>query len=176
MGRSSKRGEFDETDLYILQQLEADEDLNLSEISEEIGLSKSAIHYRLNKLKENGVVTGMSAQLDPLAFGLEMMMITEVSVTHESGYAEDIGEALAEIGGVNQVYYTMGDVDFVVISRTQNRDQMNDLIDEMIAIDGVNETSSTFVMDEYKTDGRVLANLSETMRENVARSTGADVE
>ncbi|WP_290810708.1 Lrp/AsnC family transcriptional regulator [Halovivax sp.] len=176
MELNSKMSEFDEPDLQILQQLEAEEELNLSELSDEIGLSKSAIHYRLNKLKENGVVTGMSAQLDPLAFGLEMMMITDVMVTHETGYAEDIGEQLTEIGGVNQVYYTMGDVDFVVISRVQNREQMNDLVDEMIAIDGVNETSSKFVMDEFKTDSRVLTNMSEEMVENVAQTDGASSE
>ncbi len=173
MGLSPNLEAFDDTDLHILQQLESDREVNLSELSEETGLSKSAIHYRLNKLKDDGVVQGMSARLDPLAFGLEMMVITEVTVTHERGYAEEIGERLSEVGGVNQVYYTMGDVDFVVISRTQNREQMNDLIDEMIAIDGVTETSSTFVMDEYKTDGRVLSNMSVEMRENVHEGGGS---
>ncbi len=173
MGSSSNFEAFDDTDLHILQQLESDREVNLSELSEEIGLSKSAVHYRLNKLKDGGVVEGMSARLDPLAFGLEMMIITEVTVTHERGYAEEIGERLSGIGGVNQVYYTMGDVDFVVISRTQNREQMNDLIDEMIAIDGVTETSSTFVMDEYKADGRVLSNMSAEMRENVQEGEGS---
>lgn len=171
MESSSKSVEIDETDLQILQHIEADEELNLAALSEEIGLSKSAIHYRLNKLKDSGIVLGMPARLDPLAFGLEMMMITEVNVTHESGYAEDIGEQLSEIPGVYQVYYTMGDVDFMVISRTQTREQMNELITEMIDIDGVNETSSTFVMDEYKTDWRVVTNMSEKMRENVCKDT-----
>jgi Lrp/AsnC family transcriptional regulator, leucine-responsive regulatory protein len=66
---------------------------------------------------------------------------------------------LSEISGVNHVYYTMGDVDFVLISRVQDREQMDALIDEIITIDGVNETSSTFVMDEFKTDNRVVANM-----------------
>lgn len=167
MESSSKTVEIDETDLEILQHLEADEELNLSALSDEIGLSKSAIHYRLNKLKDSGVVLGMPARLDPLVFGLEMMMITEVMVTHETGYAEDIGERLSDIPGVYQVYYTMGDVDFMVISRTQTREQMNELIDAMIDIDGVNETSSTFVMDEYKRNGKVVSNMSEEMRKSV---------
>lgn len=167
MESSSKNVALDETDLEILQYIEADEELNLSALAAEVDLSKSAIHYRLNKLKDSGIVQGMPARLDPLAFGLEMMMITEVMVTHESGYATDIGEQLSEIAGVFQVYYTMGDVDFIVISRTQTREQMNDLLDQVIAIEGVNETSSTFVMDEYKTDGKVVANMSEEMRHNV---------
>jgi len=49
------------------------------------------------------------------------------------------------IPGVEEVYYTMGDIDFVAISRVQTRDQLNDLIEEIVSIDGVNETSSKFV-------------------------------
>lgn len=172
MDEDSNTAEFDEADLHILDRLESDREINLSELSDEIGLSKSAIHYRLNNLKEEGIVAGISADLDPLAFGLEMMIVTEVMVRHETGYAENIGEQLAEVGGVNQVYYAMGDVDFIVVSRTQNRDQMNDLIEEIIEIDGVNETSSTFIMDEFKRNGRVLENMSDEMRDAVCKSSG----
>lgn len=167
MGKSSKDDRFDDVDLQILERLESDHELNLAELSEEIGLSKSAIHYRLNNLKDDGVITGMSADLDPTRFGLEMLVLTEVYVTHESGYAEDTGEKLAEVAGVTDVYYTMGDVDFIVRFRAQSRDQINETINQLIGIDGVNETSSTFVMDEIKSDGRVLANMSDEMRENV---------
>lgn len=69
--------------------------------------------------------------------------------------------------GVYQVYYTMGDVDFVVILRTQDRNQMYNLIDEIIAIDGVNETSSHFVMKELQREDQVVNNMSDEMVENV---------
>lgn len=74
-----------------------------------------------------------------------MVAIADVSITPESGYSEDIGVQLQELQGVEQVYYTMGDVDFVAISRIQSRDQLNDLIERIVAIEGVNETSSKFV-------------------------------
>lgn len=159
--------DLDETDLAILERVEDDFDVSLEMLAEELDLSKSAIHYRLNKLKDSDVIRGITADVDPLAFGLEMVSITDVSVTHESGYSEDIGEALADIQGVDQVYYTMGDVDFVVISRVQSREQLNDLIDHMVAVDGVNETSSRFVMREFESGDSVTANLTETAREAV---------
>jgi DNA-binding Lrp family transcriptional regulator len=158
---------LDEVDLRLLEHIEEDFDVNLEELSERLDLSKSAIHYRLNKLRDKDVINGVSADLDPLAFGLNMMLISDVSVTHDTGYADEIGTQLSEIAGVEQVYYTMGDVDFVVISRAQDRSQMNEIIDEMVAIDGVNETSSRFVMKELKTETKTLANMSGDMREAV---------
>lgn len=168
----ARTANLDETDIELLSYVEADFDANLEQIAEEIDLSKSAVHYRLNKLRENGVIKSVSAQADPLAFGLNMLTITDVFVTHESGYAENIGEQLTKVDGVQQVYYTMGDVDFVVISRTQNREQMNDLIDNIVSIDGVNETSSRFVMRELKTDPKIIASMSEEMQKNVIHHDG----
>jgi len=159
--------DLDDVDLQLLERIEDDFDVNLEELSEELGFSKSAIHYRLNKLREKDVINGVSADLDPLAFGLNMMMLSDVSVTHDTGYADQIGSKLTEIDGVQQVYYTMGDVDFVVVSRVQNRDQMNRLVDDIVAIDGVNETSSQFVMKELKTDSNTVADLSEAMKDAV---------
>lgn len=160
---TNERPAVDETDVAILERVERDADVNLAELAEELELSKSAVHYRLNKLKDANVITSVSADIDPLALGLNMVVITEVSVAHESGYAEDIGQSLTAIDGVFQVYYTMGDVDFVVHSRVQNRDQMNDLVDEIVTIDGVNETSSKFVMRELKTSTRTVEHMSEEM-------------
>ncbi|AXR77322.1 Lrp/AsnC family transcriptional regulator [Natrarchaeobaculum sulfurireducens] len=159
--------DVDETDLALLRRVERDDDVNLTELAAELDLSKSAVHYRLNKLKDAGVITAVSADVDPLALGLTTLVITEVSVVHESGYADEIGTELTEIDGTVQVYYTMGDVDFVVLSRVQNREQLNALIDEIVSIDGVNETSSTFVMKELKTGGETVAAMSDEMIANL---------
>jgi DNA-binding Lrp family transcriptional regulator len=163
----SEVADFDEMDLELLRCVETDFDVSLDVLSEELGLSKSAIHYRLNKLEDSGVIQGVTADLNPVSFGLDMVAITEVSVQHEQGYSEDIGTALAAVDGVEQVYYTMGDVDFVVISRVQDRTQMNDVIDAMVAIDGVNETSSRFVMDEVQAEPKVMPAVSESVEESL---------
>lgn len=159
--------DLDEMDIAILRRVEADYDVNLSDLADDLGMSKSAIHYRLQKLKDADVVESVSADVNPLALGLDHLLITEISVVHETGYAEDIGADLADVPGVEQVYYTMGDVDFVVLSRVQNRDQLNELVDAFVAIDGVNETSSRFVMGELSTGGRPTSGLSTEMEENV---------
>lgn len=164
---ASDDADFDEVDIELLRCVESDFDVSLDVLSEELDLSKSAIHYRLNKLKDNDVIKGVTADINPLSLGLDMVAITEVSVQHEQGYSEDIGTALAAIDGVEQVYYTMGDVDFIAISRVQDREQMNDVIDQMVAIDGVNETSSRYVMDEVQTDPKVMPSVSEPVEESL---------
>ncbi|MFC6731725.1 MULTISPECIES: Lrp/AsnC family transcriptional regulator [unclassified Haladaptatus] len=153
---------LDETDFALLSAVERDFDVSLETLANELGLSKSAVHYRLSKLKENGAISGVTADVDPHALGLSMVTITEVSVTHERGYAEEIGARLGQIGGVQQVFYTLGDVDFIVISRVASREQMNALLDDIVAVEGVDETSSHFVMKEIPVNPERLLNLSKT--------------
>ncbi|MFB6185065.1 MAG: Lrp/AsnC family transcriptional regulator [Haloarculaceae archaeon] len=167
-----RHADLDEVDLALLECVEDDFDVNLDELADELDLSRSAVHYRLNKLKEEGVVTGVTADLDPVSLDLDMVAITQVSVTHEAGYSEDIGTQLADLAGVEQVYYTMGDVDFVLVCRVQDRSQMNDVIEHIVAIDGVNETSSRFVMDEIETHPRVTPVLSEEMKSSLLDGDG----
>jgi DNA-binding Lrp family transcriptional regulator len=166
----ARKADLDSVDLALLERVERDFDVSLETLSEELDLSRSAVHYRLEKLEESGVITGVTADLDPTALGLDMVAITEVSVTHEEGYSENIGTELSALDGVEQVYYTMGDVDFVVVSRVQNRSQMHDVIESMVAIDGVDETSSRFVMDEIQTSPQVTPVLSEESRSNLVEA------
>ena len=161
---------LDETDLAIIERVEEDFDVSLETLADELEISKSAVHYRLNKLKDSDVIRSVTADVDPIAFGLEMVSITDVSVTHESGYSENIGEKLNELAGIEQVYYTMGDIDFVVISRVQTRNQLNNLIDRIVVIDGVNETSSKFVMQEFENERSIVSNLTEEARQAVLDS------
>jgi len=158
--------QLDRTDIEILRHVEEHGTDDIGALSEQLNLSKSTVYYRIDSLEEAGVITGVTVDTDPLSLGLEMLVLTEVYVVHEPGYAEDIGERLAEIDGVQRVLYTMGDVDFVVMSRTQNRDQLNDLIDEIVKIEGVDGTSSTFVMDELPVASGVTTTLSEAMIDN----------
>ena len=158
---------FDETDLELLERIEADFDVSLDTLADQLGLSKSAVHYRLKKLKEKGVVEGVTADLDPEPFGLDMVAITEISVTHERGYAKSRGAEFADLDGVEQVYYTMGDVDFVAVLRVQNRTQMNRVVEAIAGIEGVEETSSRFVMEEISTSPKFMSNLSDDTKRNL---------
>ena len=86
----ARKADLDSVDLALLERVERDFDVSLETLSEELDLSRSAVHYRLEKLEESGVITGVTADLDPTALGLDMVAITEVSVTHEEGYSENI--------------------------------------------------------------------------------------
>jgi hypothetical protein len=68
--------------------------------------------------------------LDLQAFNLEIKFISEVIAEYDEQYHERAGNKLAEIEGVNQVYFTMGDTDFFVIANLSDRKMIREVVEE----------------------------------------------
>jgi len=147
---------MDEKDIRILTAV-ADEGVRSPDKIEDItDIPKSTVHYRLEQLREEGVLDDDVYDMDLGKLGLSITLISEVWAEFEEGYHETVGEQLADIEGVNQVYFTMGDTDFVVISHVTDRKMVESLIADYEAIDEIRRTSSKFVVTTVKDESYPL--------------------
>lgn len=142
--------QMDERDIEILQAVAESGTGSPETIQERTGIPKSTVHYRINRLKEKGVVKNDLFDLDLEKLGLRITVITEVLATFHEGYHETVGEKLGDITGVNHVYFTMGDTDFVVIARLTDREMVEQLVERYESIEEVERTSSKFVITTVK--------------------------
>lgn len=141
---------MDEKDLRILKAIGTLESGSPDKITAQTGIPKSTVHYRLEKLREEGIIKNDVFDIDFQKAGLNLTLVTEVRAEYGSGYHEDVGEKLAAVSGVNQVYFTLGDDDFVVISHLASRGMVEKLISEFEEIAEITRTSSTFVITTIK--------------------------
>ena len=141
---------MDEKDIRILFAA-LDEKISSPErIAEATGIPKSTVHYRLEKLREEDVIKNDLLEVDLDSLGFSLRVISEVYAEYDEGYHEMVGDELSEIEGVNKVYFTMGDTDFIVIATLSSRDMVEQLVAEYEAIDAVDRTSSKFVISTVK--------------------------
>jgi len=141
---------MDEKDLLILKTI-AEEGINSPEkIEKHTDIPKSTVHYRLNHLREEGILKNDLSDMDLAELGLSITLITEVYAEFGEGYHETVGEKIADIEGVNQVYFTIGDTDFIVISHVAGRQMAESLIGDFEAIDEITRTSSRFAITRVK--------------------------
>lgn len=158
--------DMDEQDLRILKTIVDLGDPSPKRIEEEIGIPKSTVHYRLNQLRDKGIIKNDLYDLDLEQIGLSITVISEVNAEYEEDYHDRVGQKLSEIEGVNQVYFTMGDTDFIVISHLPNREMVEQLIEEYEAINEINRTSSMFVISTIKSEPHPLRDYTfETLEE-----------
>lgn len=74
---------IDSKDLDIIEALQANARVPLSELGRTIGLSQPAISERVKRLEEAGVIEGYAAKINPRALGLGLTAIIRLRTTHE---------------------------------------------------------------------------------------------
>lgn len=152
---------MDERDIKILSAIANLGSGSPDRLHEETDIPKSTIYYRLNNLREQGVIKNDLYDVDYEKIGLNVTIIAEVIAEYDEEYHERIGKKLSEIEGVSQVYFTMGETDFVVIAHLGNQEMVEGLISDFEAIDEVMRTRSTFAISTIKDEPRLLKNYSE---------------
>ena len=163
--------DIDARDIEILLAIATEQSPSTERIHESTGIPKSTVHYRLNSLKEDGVVTDDLFNLDLEEVGLEITIISEIWAEFDEGYHDRVGQQLSDIEGVNQVYFTMGDTDFVVIARLSSRDSVVDLVERYESIDEIKRTSSKFVITAIK-DQTPIGLLADYEQETLLEAHG----
>ncbi len=150
---------MDEKDIKILRTIASEGINSPDKIEEHTDIPKSTVHYRLNQLREQGVLTNDLCDMDLSELGLSITIISEVYAEFAKDYHDRVGEKLADVEGVNQVYFTMGDTDFMVIAHVTDREMLESLIADYEAIDEIQRTSSHFAITRIKDEPHPISDF-----------------
>ncbi len=145
----------DEVDRKILDILQDDATKSLEEIGNTLGMSKTAIHYRINKLWDKEVIKKIVALVDPAKLGYDIYAISLIKAKFGPNYQRIVGEKLKKIKGVWAVYFLLGDIDFVVLLRAKNRNDLLRIIDQFINIPEIERSSTHLILETIKEDPKL---------------------
>lgn len=109
----SKSGRMDDVDKKILQLIQRDASLSISEIASAAGLSHTPCWKRLKRLADRGVIKRRVALLDPAKLGLQTTVFVSIQVGEHSGSA--LSRFAAEVAAMEEVmdfYRLAGDADY----------------------------------------------------------------
>lgn len=146
---------MDDTDLQILQILQANARETQVDIARAVGLAPSAVLERLRKLESRGLIRGYSADVDPRA--VDRGMLAFVSVRSEEAPGDDnVAKELARCPDVLEVHHVAGDDCYLVKVRTRDAEQLGVLLRTRIGrIPGVRSTRTTIVLETVKETHRL---------------------
>lgn len=153
----SSATEPDRIDIRILRALQSDGRLTNAELATRVGVSAATCHRRTQRLFELGYITGVRAAIAPSAVGLGALVMVGVVLdrsTPESFAAfEEAVHAMKEVLECNLV---AGDFDYLLKIRVRDMSDFNKLHGhKLIALPGVRQTRTFFVMKEVKENGQL---------------------
>ena len=135
----------DDMDARIISALGADGRRSYAEVGAEVGLSTAAVHERVKKLLDKGVIRRFSISVDPERVGLNFTAF--VAIRNDGGvHCRDVAPRLRAMPQVEELHSVAGEYDFLAKIRTTHARALEDVIYQIKAIEGVARTTSTVVL------------------------------
>lgn len=143
---------MDAFDQKILEIISRDARISITELSNQVGLSKTPCHSRLKKLEEEGFILGYRALLDPVKLGREHIAFVEVKLSDTRAKALNaFNDAVLLLPEVEQCHMIAGGFDYLLKVRTDNITSYRKLLGEQIsALPHVAQTSTYVAMEAIK--------------------------
>jgi Lrp/AsnC family transcriptional regulator, leucine-responsive regulatory protein len=139
---------LDRIDNHILSLLRQDGRMSHAAIAKQVGLSGPAVHERVRKLEQAGVIAGYTAVIDPEMVGLPHVAFCQVTLSEGSEFAMDepIVARICEEPGVLEFHRIAGEDCYLIKIRTSTSKELEQVLRRVRAIRGVARTRTTIVL------------------------------
>jgi Lrp/AsnC family leucine-responsive transcriptional regulator len=142
----------------ILRALQTDGRISNADLAKKVGLSTTACWNHTRRLYENGIIKSVRAQIDPNAVQQGTVVLIGVVLDRSTPESFATFEAAArELQQVLECWLVAGEVDYFMKVRVRDLPAFNQLHNtKIIALPGVRQVRTFFVLNEVKSDGLLL--------------------
>lgn len=145
---SNANYQIDQIDQKILSFLVKNARMPFLEIARECGVSGAAIHQRVKKMENCGIITGSRLLVKPQALGLNVCAFIGVSLSQANSYPQVV-EALKKIPEIVECHFITGQHALLLKLYCFNHDHlMSVLIKTIQNIPGIEKTETWVSLDE----------------------------
>lgn len=131
---------LDETDQRLLAALTSNARLPVSTLAAHLGLARTTVQARLERLERRGVIAGYSLKLNPdVALG---QIRATVLVQLEPRATADVLMRLKKRPAVELAHTTSGRFDLALQLRASSTAELDQVLDDIGALDGVRSLES----------------------------------
>ena len=132
----------DEIDERIMELLEEDARMTYVEIGKMVGLSEGAVRNRIQSLTSTGVIKRFTIEKSTShgVSAVTMLAVDPSTPTYK------VSKSVSELEGVERVYEVTGEYDILLVSSSVNIDGINQCIEDIRKIEGVEKTNTIIVL------------------------------
>ncbi|GAA4844888.1 Lrp/AsnC family transcriptional regulator [Actinomycetospora corticicola] len=146
--RSAGTADVDDTDHRLLALLREDGRRTFSDMAPRLGLSVAAVKRRVDRLREIGVITGFTVQVDAARLGWAVEAFTEVRYAGSTPVG-DIVSTASTVPEVQAVYTIAGDPDALVQVRARDLADLQRVIDRLRRAGTITGTKTLMVLGRW---------------------------
>jgi DNA-binding Lrp family transcriptional regulator len=166
---------IDEIDIKILNIIQSNARTSNAEIARQIGMTTSGVFERIKRLEQRGIIKGFKAIIDPKALGLDILAFIYVRV-RPAANSQLAGRQIAELGGVQEVFYLAGEDTFMCKVRCSSTRDLTVLLESINDVDRVVGTRVTLALRSLKEYSNLPARPVDTLVDPFTDAGEANME
>ena len=125
---------LDDVDRRILGVLSDEARIPNNALAEQVGIAPSTCLARVRALRENGVIRGYHADVDPAALGRPLQAMIAVRLqSHARGHMATFARRVADLPEVLNVFFLGGANDFLVHIAAVSTENLRDFVVENLS-------------------------------------------
>jgi Lrp/AsnC family transcriptional regulator, regulator for asnA, asnC and gidA len=142
------RNQLDEADLKILEIITNNARIPFKDVAEVVGISRAAVHQRVNRMIDMEVITGSGYQISPKK--VDFRTCTYMGIFLEKGgLYSDVVEKLKNIPEIVECHYTTGQYAIFIKVYARDNEHLKKILTEGIQkIPGVLSTETFISLEE----------------------------
>jgi len=136
-------------DRAILKQLAADGRCSFTDLAEKVGLSVSAVHQRVKRLEQRGVLLGYRARLDGDEIGLPLSAFISITPIDPAA-PDDYPKRLEHLPQIEACYSVAGDASYVLRVRVASPGALEELLRQIREAANVSTRTTVVLSTPYE--------------------------
>jgi Lrp/AsnC family leucine-responsive transcriptional regulator len=142
---------LDLIDLELLKQLQLDADRSNVELSRLVGLSPAATLHRVRRLKSEGIVRAVVAQLDPTVAGFPLHVYLLVTIErHDDASHRKFAQTVKNLPEVISADWVTGEIDALLVAVAREVAQLQRVILRLSTRGGASRVTTLLRLEELK--------------------------
>jgi Lrp/AsnC family leucine-responsive transcriptional regulator len=139
----------EEIDQAIVDALTADGRLSYTDLAEKVGLSVSAVHQRVRRLEQRGVIRGYAARVSYEALGLSLSAFVAIRPLDPS-QPDDAPERLAHLTEIESCYSVAGEDFYLLLVRVASPTKLERLLQQIRTAANVTTRTTVVLSTPYE--------------------------
>ncbi|SNV50238.1 Regulatory protein AsnC [Chryseobacterium taklimakanense] len=139
--------QLDAIDKEIIYMLMDNAKTSLAHISKNVGISTTAVHQRIKKLEQAGVIENSISFLNPRKIGYKVVSYIGVFLDQPSHYQEAV-KALKDVNEVVEAHYTTGNYTIFLKVLCRDNDHLMQILNKLQKLKGVTRTETFISLEQ----------------------------
>ncbi len=142
------KNKLDKIDLHILDIITKNARIPFKDVAAEVGVSRAAVHQRVNRMIELNVITGSGYHVDPKKVSFKTC--TYIGVYLEKGsFYDDVTNGLKGIPEIVECHYTTGSYAIFVKVYAKDNEHLKEILSAKVQkIPGVASTETFISLEQ----------------------------